>query len=102
MHDIRLSGGEITFLKALGLSGTPMNGRLLLTRLGEIDENELVDTIETLMKEEYVMSSKVNIMNKLDVEHSIFRVNSIYADDLRDALRPGKRRDETERRRRRS
>jgi hypothetical protein len=36
-----------------------------------------------------------------DVQHTVFRVNASYARDLRDALHPGRRREEKSRRRRR-
>lgn len=100
-REIHLSGGEITILKALGLSGTPMAGRLLLAKLGEVEEREFLDTLEGLMTMDYIVSSKVNVMKMEDVERSIFRVNSTYADDLRDAMRPGRRGDEDRERRRR-
>ena len=100
-HEIRLSGGEITLLKALGLSGTPMQGRLLLARLGEVEEREFLDTLDGLMKMDYVLGSKVNVTKMEDVERTIFRVNSIHAGDLRDAIRPGKKDDERSRRQRR-
>jgi hypothetical protein len=93
-REIHLSGGEITLLKALGLSGTPLAGHLLLARLGERDEQELLDTMEGLMEMDYVVSSKVNVSKMEDVERSIFRVNSSYADDLREAMRPGRRDDD--------
>ncbi|MEY2545672.1 MAG: hypothetical protein QOG48_789 [Verrucomicrobiota bacterium] len=100
-HDIHLSGSDITFLKALGLGGTPLAGHLLLTRMGETDEGELVDTIKSLVEMDYVSSTKVNIMKIEDVERSSFRVNSSYADALRDAMHPGRRTEDRARRRRR-
>jgi hypothetical protein len=49
----------------------------------------------------YVISSKVNVGSMEDVERSFFRVNASYARDLRDAINPGRRREEKTRRRRR-
>jgi len=89
---IKLSGGEISILKALGLSGTQLNGKMLLTRIGEMENAELMDPLNGLISLGYVMSSKVNIMHIEDVERSSFRVNASYARDLRDALKPGGRR----------
>lgn len=100
-RDIHLTGSEITVLKALGVSGTPMAGHILLARLGEVDEHELFDTLQGLMDLDYIVSSKVNIMKMQDVERSIFRVNSVYAEQLRDAMRPGRREDEDRGRRQR-
>jgi hypothetical protein len=87
----------------IGLSGTPIYGKLLLSRLGEIDEREFLDTLSGLIDQDYVVTSRVNVMKIEDVERSFFRINSTHAKDLRDAMRPGQRRgEERERRRRRS
>jgi len=38
MHrEIHLSGGEITLLKTLGLSGAPTYGKLLMEKIGEME-----------------------------------------------------------------
>ncbi len=88
-------------LKALGLSGTPINGELLIERV-EMEPAELLDVIGGLMTSGYIVSSKVNVMKMEDVERSYFRVSASYSRDLRDAMRPTRRRDkEREGRRRR-
>jgi hypothetical protein len=102
-REIKLDGGEITILKTIGLSGAPIYGKLLLDRIGEVQEAEFIDTLAGLISLDYVLSSKVNVRSLEDVERSFFRVNSSFAHDLRDAIRPGKRReDDRARRRRRS
>ncbi len=101
MLGIHLSGGDISILKALGLSGSPLPGHLLLHRLGDTDERELIETIQSLVNMDYVISSKANVVKIEDVQRSTFRVNSSYADELRDAIRPGRRTEERTRRRRR-
>jgi hypothetical protein len=102
-REIKLDGGEITILKTIGLSGAPIYGKLFLDRIGEVQEAEFIDTLAGLISLDYVLSSKVNVRSLEDVERSFFRVNSSFAHDLRDAIRPGKRReDDRARRRRRS
>jgi hypothetical protein len=102
-REINLNGGEISLLKSIGVSGTPIYGKLLLSRLGEIDEREFLDTITGLIDQDYIISSRVNVTKIEDVERSFFRVNSIHVKELREAMRPGGRReDERDRRRRRS
>jgi hypothetical protein len=91
-REIKLSGGEISILKALGFSGTQLNGKLLLSRIGEMETAELLDTLNGLISLGYVNSSKINVTNIHDVERSSFRINASYARDLRDSLRPGGRR----------
>jgi hypothetical protein len=100
-REIQLDGGEITILKTLGLSGAPISGKLFLERLGPVSENELVDTLGGLIDRGFVLSSKVNVVKLDEIEHSFFRVNTAYARELRDAIRPGRRRDEERGRRRR-
>ena len=101
MREMKLSGGEITLLKALGLSGTPVQGKQLVARAGELEPAEFLDTLGGLLALGYVVSNKVNVIKIEDVEHAFFRVNPSYARELRDAMRGGRRRDEERPRRRR-
>lgn len=87
-------------VKTLGLSGTPMNGKMLIERT-DMEEAEFLDTVGGLITQGYVLSSKVNISKMEDVHRSWFRVDSAYSKELRDALRPGRRRDQERVRRRR-
>ena len=101
-REITLDGGEITILKALGLSGTQLNGKMLLDRTGDMETAEMVETLTGLMDRGFVLSSKVNIQDVEDIERSSFRVNPSYSRELRDALKPGtRRREERSRRQRR-
>ena len=91
---INLDGGEIVIIKALGLSGAPMFGRLLMTRVGKMEQAEFLDTLMGLMAQGYVVSNKVNVRLLVDVERAFFRVNPAYGRELKEALRPGLRRQE--------
>ena len=102
MHrDIKLDGGEITVLKTLGLSGSQMYGKLLIDHLKELETAEFIDTLNGLISLGYVLSNKVNLRMLEDVERAFFRVNPAYAHDLRDALNPGRKREQEKPRRRR-
>ena len=102
MHrEINLNGGEITLLKTLGLSGTPVYGKVLVERIGEMESAEFLDELTGLISLGYVLCDKVNVRTMEDVERAVFRVNASYARDLRDALNPSRRREEKSRRRRR-
>jgi hypothetical protein len=102
MHrEINLSGGEITLLKTMGLSGAPVYGKLLVERIGEMESAEFLDELNGLISVGYVLSDKVTLRTMEDVERAVFRVNASYARDLRDALTPGRRREREGRRRRR-
>jgi hypothetical protein len=101
MHrEIHLSGGEITLLKTLGLSGAPTYGKLLVEKIGDLEEAEFIDELDGLISQGYILADKVNVRTMEDVERAVFRVNASYARDLKDALNPS-RRHEPERRRRR-
>jgi len=102
MHrEINLSGGEISILKTIGLSGAPVYGKLLIERVGEMEFAEFLDELNGLISLGYVLSDKVNIRKMEDMEKAVFRVNASYAHDLRDAIQPGRRREQQRRRRRR-
>lgn len=103
MSEIKLDGGEISLLKAIGTSGAPLPGQLLLDRIGEIAPAEFLDTLTGLLDQEYVLASKVNVRTIEDVERSFFRVNPASTKELREAMNPARRRrEERERRQRRS
>jgi hypothetical protein len=101
MRDINLSGGEISILKALGLSGTSLPGKQLMERLGEMEPAEFVDELNGLIMLGYILASRVNLSSIEDVERTFFRVNASYARDLKNAITPSHRREEQTRRRRR-
>jgi hypothetical protein len=100
-REINLSGGEITLLKTLGLSGTPFYGKLLVDHVAEMEQAEFLDDLVGLIELGYVLADKVNIRTMEDVERAVFRVNASYARDLKDAIQPGRRREREQRRRRR-
>ena len=99
-RELHLSGGEITILKAMGLSGSPVQGRQLLERLGEMESDELLDDLNGLIMLGYVVADRSQFRTKEAMEQSAFHVDANYARDLRDSITPG-RRPEPERRRRR-
>ena len=100
-REINLSGGEISLLKTMGLSGGPIYGKLLVEHVGEMETAEFLDELNGLISLGYVLCDKVNVRTMEDVERAIFRVNASYARDLRDAIQPGRRRERQQRRRRR-
>ena len=100
-REIQLSGGEITILKAIVLTGTALNGKFLLDKIEEVEAGEFIDTLEGLLAMGYLLATKVNIRTLEDVERASFRVNPSYAHDLKDALDPFRRREQEKQRRRR-
>jgi hypothetical protein len=92
-REIKLDGGEISLLKKIGLSGSPLMGKLLLDRIEEMETGEFLDTLCGLIDLGYVVSNKVNIRLMEDVEKAFFRVNPTYSKDLQDAVNPSRRRE---------
>ena len=92
-RDIRLDGGEISVLKKIGLSGTPLLGKLLIDRIEEMEKGEFLDTLCGLIDQDYVISNKVNIRLMEDVEKAAFRVNPAHSKELQDAVNPSRKRE---------
>ena len=67
-REINLSGGEITLLKTMGLSGTPVYGKLLIERIGEMEKAEFLDELTGLISQGYVLCDKVNVRTMDDVD----------------------------------
>jgi hypothetical protein len=92
-REIKLDGGEISILKKIGLSGSPLFGKLLVDRIEEMETGEFLDTLAGLIDQGYVLSNKVNVRLMSDVEKASFRVNPVYAKDLQDAVNPSRKRE---------
>ncbi len=92
---------KLRVLKKIGLSGTQVYGKMLLDRVEGMETAELLETLIGLIDQGYVLSNKVNIRLIEDVEKAFFRVNAAYAKDLRDAVNPGRRREQERTRRQR-
>ena len=91
MSEITLNGGEITLLKTIGLSGGLVGGKQLAERMDSMEGAELLDALTGLMTEGYVLSNKVNVRTIDALETASFRVNPVYARDLRGALYPSRK-----------
>ncbi len=99
---IKLNGGEITMLKAIGFGGNQLYGKLLIDRMGEdVIAAELLDTIDGLMSMGYLLSNKVNVRSMDDVQRAFFRINPVHARDLKAAMNPGRSREARRERRER-
>ena len=99
--EINLDGGEKDIIKALGLSGTNLPGKLLIEKAGGMEEAEFVSSLRGLIMMGYVLADKISFHNFDDVEHANFHVNSGYVKDLKEALDPRLRRERMQRRNRR-
>jgi len=92
-REIKLNGGEISVLKKIGLSGSPLAGKQLIDRIEDMETGEFLDTLAGLLDLEYVLANKVNIRLMADVEKASFRVNPAYSKDLQDAVNPSRKRE---------
>lgn len=92
-REIKLDGGEITVLKAIGTSGAQIAGKILAERVSDLEPAEFLHTLSGLLAQDYVVSNKVNVRTMDDVEHAFFSVSPGVAKDLRGAINPGRSRD---------
>ena len=92
-REIKLDGGEISILKKIGLSGTPLFGKLLIDRIEEMETGEFLDTLAGLIDLGYVLSNKVNVRVMEDVQKAFCRVNPAHTKDLQDAVNPSRKRE---------
>jgi len=100
-REISLSGGDTSVLKAIGMSGAPIKGSMLLERLGnDLEPADLIDTLEGLMMFDYIVTTTDRFRTLEDVEKADFKVNPACAKELRDAV-SGRTREPVQRRRRR-
>ena len=103
MSEIKLSGGEITILKTLGLTGAQMAGTQLVDRIAEMESAEFLDTLTGLIDQDYVVANRVNIRTMDSVKAAAFRVNPAVSRELREAVYPSRQaKPDTGRRRRRA
>ena len=102
MSEIHLNGGEISILKTIGLGGGSMAGNQLVERMDQLEEAELLDALEGLISQDYVLCDRVNVRKIDDVKNANFRVNPMHTRDLKDAVYPSRSKPEHRRRRRRS
>lgn len=99
-REISLSGGDVSVLKALGLSGGTVGGKALMDRLGGMEAVEIVDALDSLMMLDYVLCDLPAIKGPDDLKHANFNVNTAMLRDLREALAPQKKENKPKRQRR--
>ena len=89
MSKINLDGGEITIIRALGVSGAPMAGRDLKGHVGGVSDQNLAETLKTMIALGYITAIP-DLDLAEDFDKVTFAVNSGYARDLKEALEPEK------------
>jgi hypothetical protein len=92
--DVNLSGSETAVIKALGLSGAGVPGTVLMSRLSDFGEAELLDAVQGLVSVGYVVSDRDSLFSKEDLARATLRVNTSYTRDLKDTLQPHKRKND--------
>ena len=90
-REISLSGGDISVIKALGISGAQVSGKSLMERVGHMEPAELLDTLDTLMMFDYVQSDMERLKGVDDLKDAKFNVNTAMMRDIREALTPQKK-----------
>ena len=90
-REISLSGGDISVVKALGISGGQVSGKTLMERLGHMEAAEILDTLDTLMTLDYVQCDLESLRSVDDLKEAKFNVNTAMMRDIREALTPQKK-----------
>ena len=86
--NVSLDGGEISIIKALGLSGNDCAGDTLMERISDLGTAELIDSLQGLVAIGYVVADKNSFHSAEEFKKTNFHVNSGYAHELKDALDP--------------
>lgn len=100
-REISLSGGDISILKALGMSGSSVDGDTLVERLKDMEAAELIDALQGLMMMDYVFSDIQTLRKIEDVKKANFKVNAGCLKELKEAIVPGRKEPDKGRRQRR-
>ncbi|MEO7934135.1 MAG: hypothetical protein ABIT76_13355 [Chthoniobacterales bacterium] len=87
-HDINLSGGDITMIKNIGLSGSAISGQILIERCAGMGDAEIIESLKDLIALGYVVADNETFHSSSDIAKVQFRVNTSYARDLKEALDP--------------
>ena len=69
----------MSVIKAMGLSGTQINGKALLDRLPAMESAELVDSLGGLMALDYVLCDMERLRTGDDLRDANFSVNTRHA-----------------------
>jgi hypothetical protein len=87
-RELNLDGGEVSVIKAIGLSGSDVSGDELMKRCPELVPAELIDTVKGLMMLGYVVSDPGTFHDIEELKRVTLHVTSGYSKDLREALNP--------------
>jgi hypothetical protein len=99
-RELNLDGGEVSVIKAIGLSGSEVSGEELMKRCPELVPAELMDTLKSLIMLGYVVSDSNSFHSVDELQRNTFHVNSGYSKELREALNPTQTRPKSKRVRR--
>ena len=86
--DLNLDGVEISIIKALGFGGGDTTGKTLKERCGELEEAEIIDTLDGLISTGLVISDKDAFRSSEELNAANFHVNSGYIRALKSTLDP--------------
>jgi len=88
-REINLDGGEVSIIKALGMSSSETLGEDLIAKVAiDLAPAEIIDVLKGLISMGYVDADKSGFYSVEDLKPIYFRINSGWSKDLRDALDP--------------
>lgn len=86
--NINLDGGEISIIKAIGLTGGEITGEQLAERVPDMVGAELLDSLKGLIMMGYIVTDTPSLNKMADLERAKFHVNSGYSRELKEAMDP--------------
>src|SRR5262245_16841731 len=87
-HEIQLDGMETTIIKALGISGSMLDGATLLERCQPMEFGDVAGVLRGLMDLGFVECDVESFGDEAHFKNLHFNVNSGYSKELRQALDP--------------
>ncbi|RYD73905.1 MAG: hypothetical protein EOP84_20785 [Verrucomicrobiaceae bacterium] len=86
--NINLDGGEISIIKAIGMTSGEVSGEQLVDLVPDMVGAELLDAMKGLVMMGYVVTDSPSFSKMADFERAKFHVNSGYSRELKEALDP--------------
>lgn len=86
--NINLDGGEISIIKAIGMSSGEVSGAQIAEYVPDMIGAELLDAMKGLVMLGYVVTDSPSFNKMAEFEKATFHVNSGYSRDLKEAMDP--------------
>ena len=90
-REINLDGTEVSILKAIGFGSAEVSGQALAMLVADLEPAEVIDTVKGLVAMGYVSCDNPSLQSREEFEKANFHINSGYARELKESLKPSTR-----------